>query len=166
MAVALAIWVAAVGVAAPASAHQSVFLESDDAAPRSGPLLLDGTVAYAVRAEVSRGQERGFRFRLQDGDRLALQLLIFDEPPASMLTPRELPQVMLIDPKGRHSTLPFTERTEFFEPYSKRQYLFLSRIERSAVPGTYRVLIRGRSASPVDATVALGYREVPGTIIG
>ena len=111
------------------------------------------------------GQERGFRFVLKEGDRLAMQLLIFDESPANALAPSALPRVTMIDPIGRRTTLVVNERTEFYEPYSKTTYLFLSRIDRSAVPGTYRVIVRGRSATPVDATVAVGYREVPGQVI-
>lgn len=152
-------------LAAPAHAHQSVILGPDDATPASGPFLPDGTVSYAVRAEVAQGQERGFRFGLKQGDRLAMQLLIFDEPPANDLAPGALPQVLIIDPRGRRLVAQINERTEFYEPYSKQSYLFLSRIERSAVPGTYRVIVRGRSATPVDATVAVGYREVPGRVI-
>ena len=154
-----------VAVAAPASAHQPVPLGPDDTTPRSGPLLPDGTVSYAVRAEVAKGQERAFRFGLKKGDRLAMQLLIFDEPPANALPASALPQVTVVDPRGRRTTLQVNERTEFYEPYSRQTYLFLSRIERSAVPGTYSVVVRGRSAEPVDATVAVGYREVPGQVI-
>lgn len=152
-------------LAAPVAAHQPVPLGPDDRTPRTGPLLPDGTVSYAVRADVAKGQERAFRFGLKRGDRLALQLLIFDRPPANALGESSLPQVTLIDPKGRRATIPITERTEFFEPYSKQTYLFLSRIDRAAVPGTYQVIVRGRSVQPVEATVAVGYREVPGQVI-
>ena len=149
----------------PAAAHQPIILGSGDTSPRSGPLLPDGTVSYAVRAQVAAGEARGFRFALKRGDRLAVQFLIRDEAPANVLAPSALPRVMVIDPNGRRTTLVVNERTEFFEPYSKTAYLYLSRIERTAVPGTYRVLVQGRSAAPVDATIAVGYREVPGTVI-
>ena len=152
--------------AGPASAHQPVILGPGDASPATGPLLPDGTVSYAVRAEVAKGQERGFRFALKRGDRLATQLLILDMPPANRLAANELPRVTLIDPKGRRTVLAINERTEFYEPYSKQTYLYLSRVERSALPGTYRVIVQGRSAEPVDATIAVGYREVPGRVIG
>ena len=156
---------AAVLWAAPAHAHQPVILGPGDTTPAAGPLLTDGTVSFAVRAQVAKGQERGFRVALKRGDRLALQLLIFDEPPVNELAVRELPQVTVVDPKGRRTTLAINERTAFFEPYSKQAYLFLSRIERAAVPGTYRVSVTGRAVTPVDATVAVGYREVPGQVI-
>lgn len=163
--VAAALLLATMALAGPARAHQPVVLGPGDGTPLTGPLLTDGTVSYAVRAEVAMGQQRGFRFVLKAGDRLAMQLLIFDEPPANALAPSALPRVTMIDPTGRSTTLAVNERTEFYEPYSKKTYLFLSRIDRSAVPGTYRVIVRGRSVTPVDATVAVGYREVPGRVI-
>ena len=156
---------ATTALAGPAHAHQPVVLGPGDTTPLSGPLLPDGTVSYAVRADVAMGQERGFRFGLKNGDRLAVQLLIFDEPPANALAPSALPRVTIIDPTGRRTTLVANDRTEFHEPYSKTTYLFSSRVERSAVPGTYRVIVRGRSAQPVNATVAVGYREVHGRVI-
>lgn len=170
------IWVRAAGILSlvvtlgllpvtSASAHQPVVLGPDDTTPRSGPLLPDGTISYAVRTEVAAGQERGFRFGLRKGDRMAVQLLILDRPPANGLAAGALPEVTLIDPRGRRTVLPINERTEFYEPYSKTTYLFLSRVESAAVPGTYRVVVRGRAAQPVDTTVAVGYREVPGRVI-
>lgn len=152
-------------LAAPAHAHQPVDLGSGDSSPRQGPLLPDGTVSYAVRASVGAGDARGFRFRLTQGDRLAVQFLILDEPPANALGPAALPNVTVIDPRGRRIGLPVRERTVFFEPYSGRTYLYLSRVEQAAVPGEYSVIVRGRSATKVDTTIAVGYREVPGRVV-
>lgn len=152
-------------LAAPVHAHQPVDLGSADSSPARGPLLPDGTVSYAVQASVAAGDERGFRFRLRQGDRLAVQVLIFDEPPANALGPGALPSVTVIDPRGRRIGLPARERTEFFEPYSGRTYLYLSRVEQAAVPGEYAVIVRGRSATKVDTTIAVGYREVPGRVV-
>lgn len=151
-------------LAVPAQAHQPVELVASDSTPARGPLLPDGTVSYAVRAPVSTGDARGFRLRLKQGDRLAVQLLIVDEPPANALANASLPSVTVTDPKGRRIVLPIRERTEFFEPYSGRTYLYLSRVERAAVPGEYSVMVRGRSATPVEATIGVGYREVPGRV--
>ena len=162
---ACAIGVLLVSFAAPAQAHQPVDLGPSDSAPARGPLLPDGTVSYAVRAAVTEGDQRAFRFRLKQGDRLAMQVLIFDEPPANALDAYALPAVTVIDPRGRRIAMPVRERTEFFEPYSGRTYLFLSRVERAAVPGEYSVVVRGRSDELVDTTVAVGYREVPGRVI-
>jgi len=151
--------------AAPAMAHQPVVLDDQDITPSAGPLLVDGTVSFAVYATVARGQERGFRFRLATGDRLAMQYLIFDEPPGNALRPGALPRVTMIDPQGRRSVLAVKERTEFYEPYSKKTYLYLSRIEQTGGAGIYQVIVRGRSPGPVPVTIAVGYREVPGTVV-
>lgn len=159
---AVAVWLGAAGAA---TAHEPVILGESDSRPQVGPLLPDGTVSYAVRAAVTRGEERGFRFRLASGDRLEVQYLIVDEAPANSLSPGALPRITLIAPDGRRTVLAVKERTEFFEPYSKTTYLYLSRTDGRATSGTYQVLIRGRSATPVDVTVAVGYREVPGEVI-
>lgn len=155
-------WLGPVG---PVLAHQPVVLGEGDVSPMAGPLLPDGTVSYAVRADVRRGDERGFRFQLDSGDRLAVQYLIRDAAPANGLPLSALPRVTLVDPNGRHSVMNVKERTAFFEPYSKTAYLYLSRTEGRAAPGTYQVLIRGRSVTPVEVTVAVGYREVPGDVL-
>jgi hypothetical protein len=152
-------------LAAPARAHQPVILDSKDTTPAAGPLLVDGKVSFAVYATVKRGEERGFRFRLTRGDRLAMQYLIIDERPANGLRPGALPRITLIDPQGRRSVLAVSERTEFYEPYSKQTYLYLSRVDQVGVAGTYQVVVRGRSQQPVRVTIAVGYREVPGTVV-
>lgn len=155
----------AIALAVPAQAHQPVDLGPTDSTPARGPLLPDGTVSYAVRATVATGEQRGLRFRLEQGDRLAVQLLILDEPPANALAASQLPRVTVIDPRGRRIGLPVRERTEFFEPYSGRTYLYLSRVDQAAAPGVYSVVVRGRSTTPVDAMIAVGYREVPGEVV-
>lgn len=155
---------ATLAVAPGAAAHQGVELLPSDRTPARGPLLVDGTVSFAVRADVSRGDTRGFRLRLQRGQTLAVQLLIVDEPPANQVAPAALPRVVVTDPRGRATVMPINERTEFYEPYGRTTYLYLSRLKRTAVPGTYQVQVTGRSAQPVEAVIAVGYREVPGEV--
>lgn len=150
--------------ASPAVAHQGVDLGPADSTPARGPLLLDGTVSFAVRADVGLGDRRGFRFRLREGDTLAVQLLIVDEPPGNQLPASKLPRVSIIDPQGQRSRMVINERTEFYEPYGKTTYWYLSRLEGDAIPGTYRVRISGRSKQPVEAVIAVGYREVRGEV--
>lgn len=148
----------------PAQAHQPVELTASDPTPARGPLLVDGTVSYAVYSTVSRGTTRGFRVGLRAGDRLEIQLLIPDRAPANELAAAQLPHVSITDPTGQRTTLPISERTAFFEPYSKQKYLYLSRLSTSAKAGTYRVTVTGRSSTQVPAVVAVGYREVPGQV--
>jgi len=150
--------------AIPASAHQGVDLTDSDSTPQAGPLLVDGTVSFAVRADVATGDRRGFRFELADGDTLAMQLLIVDTPPGNRLSTSKLPRVTVTDPKGRKTRMVIDERTEFYEPYGGTNYYYLSRIEDEAEPGTYEVRVSGRSKRPVETVIAVGYREVRGEV--
>lgn len=125
---------------------------------------MDGTVSFAVYADVKRGDRRGFRFRLVEGDTLAMQLLIIDAPPGNRLSSSQLPRVTVTDPRGKVSRMVINERTEFYEPYGGTNYLYLSRLAKEAVPGEYQVKVSGRSKSDVEAVVAVGYREVRGEV--
>jgi hypothetical protein len=153
------------GAIPPAHAHQPVQLSTADRTPARGPLLVDGTVSFAVYADVVKGQTRGFRVGMQSGERLEVQLLIPDQAPANRLSTSALPVVTIIDPAGKRTALPITERTEFFEPYSKTKYLYLARFSETATKGTYKVLVAGRSTTEVPVVVGVGYREVPGKVI-
>lgn len=150
--------------AMPASAHQPVELGPSDSTPARGPLLVDGTVSFAVYANVKRGDRRGFRFGLTQGDTFALQLLIIDAPPGNRLSSSQLPRVTVTDPSGRSFRMVINERTEFYEPYGGTDYLYLSRVQQEAVPGEYRVTVSGRSSTQVQTVIAVGYREVRGEV--
>jgi len=149
----------------PAQAHQPVELTASDRTPARGPLLVDGTVSFAVYANVSQGQTRGFRVGMRRGERLEVQLLIPDRAPANRLAASSLPVVTITGPDGKRTTLPITERTEFFEPYSSTRYLYLARYSGTSVKGTYKVIVSGRSATQVPVVVGVGYREVPGEVV-
>lgn len=148
----------------PASAHQPVTLTAADSRPSRGPVLMDGTVSFAVYANVRGSETRGFRVRMRAGQRLDIQLLIPDRAPANQLKSRDLPEIVVMDPAGRRTTMPITERTPFYEPYSGTSFLYLARTSTTAIAGTYMVWVKSRSATPVDAVVAVGYREVPGVV--
>jgi len=162
----LALAVGALGtlVAAPAHAHQPVRLTAADRTPAAGPLLVDGTVSFAVYATVRKGATRGFRVGMREGQRLDIQLLVNDRPPVNRFTNAQLPLVTIIDPAGRRTSLVIDERTAFFEPYSQTAYLYLSRWSTTSRSGTYQVIITGRDRSKVPAVIGVGYREVPGAV--
>lgn len=163
---AVAVTLVAVSMApGTAQAHQPVALTAADSTPKSGPLLVDGSVSFAVNAKVKRGTTRGFRMRLPKGARLAVQLLIYDRSPANTLPASQLPQVTVKGPGGMTTVLRPNERTPFYEPYGGTSYLFLSRLSRSAKPGTYRITVSGQSSTKIPVVVAVGYREVPGRVI-
>ena len=151
--------------AMPAQAHQPVRITAEDTTPSRGPLLVDGTVSYAVYADLSeRGEKRGFRFRLSSGDPLRVEVLIRDESPANRLGKRKLPKVVIVAPDGSRTQMRITERTPFYEPYSGTTFLYLSRLSETAQAGTYQVWIRSRADVRVPLVVAVGYREVPGEV--
>jgi hypothetical protein len=54
-----------------AAAHQPVVLLNSDTTAAKGPLLVDGTVSFAVRAAFTKaGQKKAFRAQFKEGDAL------------------------------------------------------------------------------------------------
>jgi hypothetical protein len=148
----------------PAHAHQPVMLLGSDSTAARGPLLEDGTVSFAITASFAKaGERKGFRANFKAGDNLEVQYLIIDRRPENKLKNNQLPTLVITSPAGKRTTLSFTERTKFFEPYGKTNYLYLSRLSEIAEPGTYSFLITARTKSAV--TIAVGDREVPGNVI-
>jgi len=149
---------------ASAHSHQPVELLNSDTTAAKGPLLLDGTVSFAVRASFAKaGEKKAFRADLKAGDSLAIQYLIVDKKPENALKNTLLPQLVVISPSGKSLTIKFTERTKFYEPYGKTNYLYLSRYSAAAEAGTYSFTLTSRAKSSV--TIAVGEREVPGEVI-
>jgi len=147
-----------------AQAHQPVVLLNTDTTAAKGPLLLDGTVSFAVRASFAKaGEKRAFRADFNSGDPLAIQYLIVDKKPENTLKITLLPQLVITSPSGKSLTLKFTERTKFYEPYGKTNYLYLSRYNATSEAGTYSFTLTSRAKSAV--TIAVGEREVPGEVI-
>lgn len=147
----------------PASAHQPVALLNSDTTAARGPLLVDGTVSFAVTASFNKkGERKGFRANFAAGDSVQVQYLIIDRSPENKLKNNQLPTVVVTSPSGKRLTLPINERTKFFEPYGGTNYLYLSRISAVAEAGIYSFLITSRTKSAI--TVAVGDREVPGTV--
>jgi len=147
-----------------AHAHQPVVLLNTDTTAAKGPLLLDGTVSFAVRASFAKaGEKKAFRADFNAGDALAVQYLIIDKKPESSLKNTLLPQLVVTSPSGKSLTLKFTERIKFYEPYGKTNYLYLSRYNAVSEAGTYSFTLTSRAKASV--TIAVGEREVPGEVI-
>ena len=71
---------------ASAHAHQPVELLNSDTTAAKGPLLLDGTVSFAVRASFTKaGEKKAFRADFKSGDSLAVHYLIVDKKPENVL---------------------------------------------------------------------------------
>jgi hypothetical protein len=148
----------------PASAHQPVFLLDTDTTAAKGPLLVDGTVSFAVQASFAKaGQKKAFRAALKDGDQLAVQYLIMDQPPSNRLKNNLLPQVTITAPDGKKTVMKITERTVFYEKYSGTNYFYLSRLSAPAKAGIYSFVITARAKSAV--TIAVGEQEITGEVI-
>lgn len=158
--------IAALGlVSAPAaSAHQPVILSNSDTTAAKGPLLVDGTVSFAVRASFTKaGQTKALRAGFVQGDRVAVQYLIIDKKPESALKTTQLPVVTMISPAGKKIVLKLNERTKFFEPYGQTNYLYLGRYNAVAESGIYSFVIKSKTKASI--TLAIGEKEIPGQVI-
>ena len=55
-------------------AHTPVTLLDSDTTPSAGPLLVDGTVSFAIRASFTKsGQKKAFRAALKKGEELVVE---------------------------------------------------------------------------------------------
>jgi len=150
--------------AGAASAHQPVFLLPTDTTPNAGPLLVDGTVSFAIRASFTKsGQKQAFRAALKEGDSLEIQYLIIDKKPESTMRSTLLPQLVITSPTGKKLTMKFTERTKYFEKYSRTTYLYLGRYSAPAEAGIYQFVATSRARAAI--TIAVGDREVQGEVL-
>jgi len=147
-----------------AHAHQPVDLLATDTTAAKGPLLVDGTISFAVRAAFSKaGEKKGFRAAFAEGDGLSVEYLIVDKKPENTLRPTQLPTLVMTSPKGRSLTLKFTERTKFFEPYGGVNYFYLARYQAVAEAGEYSFLITAKKKASI--TVAVGVKEIRGDVL-
>ena len=150
-------------VAPGAWAHQPVVLTNADTTAARGPLLVDGTISFAVRASFTKaGQTKALRAGFVQGDRLAVQYLIVDKKPESALKTTQLPVVTMISPTGKKMVLKLDERTKFFEPYGQTNYFYLGRYNAIAETGTYSFVIRSKTRSSI--TLAIGEKEIQGQV--
>nr|QOV08839.1 hypothetical protein EINA62G7_00034 [Candidatus Nanopelagicales bacterium] len=148
----------------PATAHQPVELLDSDTTPSAGPLLVDGTVSFAVRASFTKtGQKKAFRAALKEGEQLDVQYLIVDKKPENKLKTSRLPLLVIASPSGKKTTMKFTERTPFYEPWGRTSYFYLGRLSEVAEDGVYSFMITARTKSAI--TLGVGAREVPGEVL-
>ena len=147
-----------------AVAHQPVVLLNSDTTAAKGPLLVDGTVSFAVRAAFNKaGEKKAFRAQFLEGDALEIQYLIVDKKPENTLKSSQLPTLVVTGPGGYKTTMKLNERTKFFEPYGKTSYLYLGRSSDIAKAGIYNFVLTARSKSAI--TVAVGEKEIPGQVV-
>lgn len=148
----------------PAHAHQPVLLLDNETSAAQGPLLVDGTISFAIRANFKKaGEKKGFRAQFKAGDRFSFAYLIIDKKPESALKVAQLPAVVISTPSGRTINVKINERSKFYEPFGKTNYLYLSRYSAVAEEGIYNFLITARTASAI--TLAVGDREIQGDVL-
>jgi cytochrome b involved in lipid metabolism len=146
----------------PAHAHQPVTIANNETTAARGPLLVDGTVSFAVRAGFTKsGQKKGFRFNLKHGEQLNFEYLIIDKAPENKLKNAQLPQVVITAPNGSKTTVKFNERSKF--SYSGTNYLYLYRNKSVGQSGTYNVDITAKARAAI--TLVVGEKEIPGDVV-
>ena len=147
-----------------AHAHQPVVLLNTDTTAAKGPLLVDGTVSFAVRAAFTKaGEKKAFRAQFKAGDALAIEYLIVDKKPESSLRLSALPTLVVTSPMGTSFTMKLNERTKFYEQYGKVNYFYLGRYKAMAEAGIYNFVITSKGKAGI--TVAVGEREVRGDVL-
>ena len=147
----------------PASAHIPIRLTTVAKELNSSPVILDGTVSYAVYADFSRSATRHVRFKHAAGDSLAIQYLIPDTNQMRNMKRSRLPIVTITSPSGVAERLKVNERTRFSKPYLPQDYFYLSRVSKMAEPGVYSISIKATRAS--SALVAVGFKETSGEVL-
>jgi cytochrome b involved in lipid metabolism len=141
-----------------ANAHQPLSLLDTDTSASKGPLIVDGTLSFAVRAAFTKaGQKKAFRAQFKKGDELTVQYLIVDKKPENALRKDLLPALVITSPTGSKVTMKFTERTKFFEPYGGTNYLYLGRYSSEAQSGIYNFDITSKSRAAI--TIGVGEKE-------
>jgi cytochrome b involved in lipid metabolism len=148
-----------------ANAHQPLVLSDSETTASKGPLIVDGTLSFAVRAAFTKaGQKKAFRAQFKEGDELTVQYLIVDKKPENALRKTSLPTLVITSPTGSKVTIKFTERTKYFEPYGGTNYLYLGRYSSEAQSGIYSFEITSKSRAAI--TIAVGEKEgVVGEVI-
>ena len=145
----------------PVLAHYPVNLKASHNTLSKSPILLDGTISFAVYADFNKAKDkRSVRFALKEGDDLNVEYLIVDAAPTNRLKSAQLPSIAITTPSGKKIAMKINERSPFYEPYGKKNYFFLSRISQSAEAGIYSITATAKTKS--SAVIAIGRTEIRG----
>jgi len=145
----------------PALAHYPVNLKASNNTVSKSPILLDGTISFAVYADFTKANEkRSVRFALKQGDELNVEYLIVDAMPTNKLKSSKLPSIAITTPSGKKIVMKINERSPFYEPYGKKNYFFLSRISQGGEAGIYSITATAKARSSV--VIAIGRTETRG----
>ena len=146
-----------------ATAHQPVVLLNSDTTAAKGPLLVDGTVSFAIRAAFNKaGEKKAFRAQLKEGDALDVQYLIVDKKPENTFPNTKLPLLVITSPSGQVKTVELNERTDFYYPGLKTNFIYLARYKTTSEAGTYQFVVTSRERSSI--VLGVGKKEIPGEV--
>lgn len=160
--VALSVVVLSVVASTNAFAHDPIILTEVQTTPDSGPLLVDGTISFALYGTLLvPGDTRGVRVQLQAGDSLDLSLLVPALDPEQSLADAAMPMLSVVRPDGSPEFLRPTERVRFDESFSGTSYVRLLEFSEPAQAGVYRLMVSGDV--PARFTLAVGTNERFGT---
>ena len=104
-----------------AFAHQPVELGSKNMRAEQGPILVDGTVSFALRANFTKAnQERGFRASLKQGELLNFEYLIIDKAPENKMALNKLPAVTITAQMAQRVLLNLLSVQTFMNPMGEQ----------------------------------------------
>ena len=147
----------------PALAHTPVTLLESDTTPNAGPLLVDGTISFAIQASFKKsGLKKAFRAALKTGEELVVEYLIVDKKPENMLKKEKLPRLVITSPSGKKIRIKFTERTKFYYPTLNTKFLYLARYRAPAEAGIYQFVATSRRSAAI--VLVVGEKEIPGEV--
>jgi hypothetical protein len=153
---------AVLAVAGTADAHDPIILTPQQTSPAAGPLILDGTVSFALYGTLLTGNDhRGFRARFRAGDLITVTLLLPDLAPENELTDAQRPGLTMTAPDGTSAPIQPGEVSRFTESFTGTKYIQYVSLKGPAVAGDYGFTVAG--LVPARFTVAIGVTEQFGT---
>jgi hypothetical protein len=148
--------------AAPASAHDPIFLTSQHERAETGPFLPDGTISFAFYGDLGSEKEtRGFQAEFQEGQTLQISMLIPAALPETNLQFDDLPVLKVTRPDGTSFDLAAEMSVEFYEPYTGTSYVRVNEFREVAQEGIHDFLLNGNFAARF--VVSIGAIEQFGT---
>lgn len=146
------------------SAHDPIILTAEQTTPDDGPLLVDGTISFALYGAVADpGDTRAFRVRYAAGQTFNLSALVPNLDPERGMSVDQYPTITVVTPSGETIDLQPGEVSTFDEPFTKTSYRRYLDWSTTAEAGDYGVIITG--VVPARFTVSTGVVEQFGTAV-
>ena len=146
----------------PGYAHDPIFIENTQLSPAEGPYLPNGNISFALYGRLENGSDsRGFRSKLQAGEKLVLSLLIPNLVPEKLLPLEQLPTLTVERPDKSSIELSPEGKEVFDEPFTGTSYLKLLSMQEPSQTGIYHITVNGNQKGRF--TVSIGTIEQFGT---